>query len=243
MSDHNELRNALGQFATGVAIVTASDKVGSEVGLTINSFTSVSLDPPIVSWSLARNANTLEVFRQSSFFAIHVLTEKQLELSRRFAKKIANKFEGVSLEYNNYQLPLFSEYASRFICKKYCTSIIGDHVVFTGLVESFASQDHFPLLFVKGNYASVSSQKDHLQKINGSVSVQMNEGERAVLYRRARISKEFVNGDFGRTRPSLADIINEGAPQEHAVRCELESLDVIAVDLPWPPKKVTTNSM
>ena len=175
MSDHKELRHALGQFATGVAIVTASDKVSSQVGLTINSFTSVSLDPPIVSWSLARNANTLEVFRQSSYFAIHVLAEKQRELSRRFAKKIANKFEGVSLEFNHYQLPLFSEYASRFICKKYCTFIIGDHVVFTGLVESFSTQDHPPLLFINGNYASLANEQDHLQSTSESVSAQLNK--------------------------------------------------------------------
>lgn len=156
MTDHKKLRNAMGQFPTGVAIVTTRDQRGSKVGLTINSFASVSLSPPLVSWSLSRSANTSNVFKQATHFAIHVLAAHQEYLSRRFAMKVPNKFEGVLLEDNSYGLPLMSEYVSRFVCKSYCKYYLGDHIIFTGIVEEHATQTIEPLVFLKGKYAKAS---------------------------------------------------------------------------------------
>lgn len=147
-------RNALGAFATGVTIVTTRSRAGEDIGLTANSFNSVSLDPPMVLWSLAKSAKSLPAFLESGYFAVHVLASSQEQLSLTFATRGADKFAGMALERGRADVPLLPECSARFQCRTAFTYEGGDHVIFVGEVEAF---DHFnrpPLVLHGGRYAA-----------------------------------------------------------------------------------------
>jgi 3-hydroxy-9,10-secoandrosta-1,3,5(10)-triene-9,17-dione monooxygenase reductase component len=146
-------RVALGAFATGVTIVTTRDGEGRDVGLTANSFNSVSLDPPMVLWSLARGARSLPAFLAASHFAVHVLAADQEELSMRFAARGSEKFAGVDLERGVAQIPLLRGCAARFQCRTAFRHEAGDHMIFVGEVEEFDRSDLPELLFHRGRYS------------------------------------------------------------------------------------------
>jgi 3-hydroxy-9,10-secoandrosta-1,3,5(10)-triene-9,17-dione monooxygenase reductase component len=158
MSDDREgharrFRRALGAFATGVTIVTTRDAKGRDLGLTANSFNSVSLDPPMVLWSLAKTARSLPAFVAASHFAIHVLAADQEELSLRFATRGSEKFAGLTLERGASQVPLLRGCAARFQCRTASRHEAGDHMIFVGEVEAFDHSDLPELLFHRGRYA------------------------------------------------------------------------------------------
>ena len=156
--DPIQFRNALGQFATGVTIITTLDpETGAAVGLTANSFSSVSLDPPLVLWSLAKNANTVPIFTSSEYFAIHVLTVDQVELSNKFASRGEDKFNGIDIESGVNKLPLLTDFSARFQCKKAYEYDGGDHIIFIGEVVNFKKTEAAPLLFHGGKYAEKRS--------------------------------------------------------------------------------------
>ena len=146
-------RSALGAFATGVTIVTTRDEQGRDIGLTANSFNSVSLDPPMVLWSLAKNARSLPAFLAASHFAVHVLAADQEELSLRFATRGSEKFSGLDLERGASQVPLLRGCSARFQCRTAFRHEGGDHVIFVGAVESFDHSERQPLVFHGGRYA------------------------------------------------------------------------------------------
>ena len=146
-------RSALGAFATGVTIVTTRDEQGRDIGLTANSFNSVSLNPPMVLWSLAKNARSLPAFLAASHFAVHVLAADQEELSLRFATRGSEKFSGLDLERGPSQVPLLRGCSARFQCRTAFRHEGGDHVIFVGAVESFDHSDRQPLVFHGGRYA------------------------------------------------------------------------------------------
>lgn len=154
MDEQAILRRSLGQFATGVTIVTTCDGAGAKVGLTVNSFCSVSLEPPLVLWCLARSANTAGVFEQSSYYGIHVLAENQHQLSRRFAVSQRNKFDGLGLEANAYGIPLLREYLARFVCLKERSIGCGDHVIHVGRILDWSTMAGRPLIFQNGQYGT-----------------------------------------------------------------------------------------
>jgi 3-hydroxy-9,10-secoandrosta-1,3,5(10)-triene-9,17-dione monooxygenase reductase component len=148
-----EFRDALGAFATGVTIVTTRSRSGEDVGLTANSFNSVSLEPPMVLWSLARSSKSLPAFLASGYFAVHVLASTQEDLSLIFATRGAKKFTGLAIERGKGDTPLLPGCSARFQCRTAFTYEGGDHVIFVGEVEAF---DHFsrpPLVFHSGRYA------------------------------------------------------------------------------------------
>jgi 3-hydroxy-9,10-secoandrosta-1,3,5(10)-triene-9,17-dione monooxygenase reductase component len=150
--DTHDLRCALGSFTTGVTIVT-THAAGVDVGLTANSFNSVSLDPPMVLWSLARTSLCLPAFQESRYFAVHVLAADQEPLSDRFATRGADKFAGLELERGTGGVPLLPGCAARFVCRTAFQYEGGDHIIFVGEVLSL---DHFaraPLVFHAGVYA------------------------------------------------------------------------------------------
>jgi 3-hydroxy-9,10-secoandrosta-1,3,5(10)-triene-9,17-dione monooxygenase reductase component len=157
MSDAGErarrFRGALGAFATGVTIVTTRDAEGRDVGLTANSFNSVSLEPPMVLWSLAKSARSLPAFLAATHFAVHVLAADQEELSLRFAARGSEKFAGLDLERSAAGVPLLRGCSARFQCRTAFRHEGGDHVIFVGAVESFDHSDHPPLVFHGGRYA------------------------------------------------------------------------------------------
>lgn len=151
--DAAEFRKALGAFATGVTIITTRAEDGTPVGLTANSFNSVSLNPPLVLWSLAKTAMSLEVFRQAPNWAVHVLAADQDELSGRFARRGENKFAGLDVDTGLGGVPLLKGCTARFQCRTAFQYEGGDHVIFVGEVLSFDRSDAAPLVFHSGRYA------------------------------------------------------------------------------------------
>lgn len=149
--DARKFRSALGHFATGVTIITARGVDGQPVGITANSFNSVSLDPPLVLWSLGSSSNSRAAFESADEFAIHVLGQEHEELSNRFATSAANKFAGMNLAETG--VPLLDCYAARFRCRKVQCQHVGDHLLFIGEVLAFETRESAPLLFVRGGYA------------------------------------------------------------------------------------------
>jgi 3-hydroxy-9,10-secoandrosta-1,3,5(10)-triene-9,17-dione monooxygenase reductase component len=149
-----QFRSALGAFATGVTIVTTRTRSGVDVGLTANSFNSVSLDPPMVLWSLAKSSKSLPAFLESGYFAVHVLSASQEELSHTFATRGAEKFAGLSLERGRGDIPLLDGCSARFQCRTAIKYEGGDHLVFIGEVEAFDHFDRPPLVFHGGHYAA-----------------------------------------------------------------------------------------
>ncbi len=151
--DSQQFRAALGMFATGVTIITARAPDGSLVGLTANSFNSVSLAPPLVLWSLARQAGSMPVFSRGSHYAINILAAEQIELARRFAMRDVDRFAGASWREGAGGAPVLEGAAATFECANRSQYEEGDHVIFVGEVECCASRDGaHPLLFHGGRY-------------------------------------------------------------------------------------------
>jgi 3-hydroxy-9,10-secoandrosta-1,3,5(10)-triene-9,17-dione monooxygenase reductase component len=151
--DSREFRSALGAFATGVTIVTAIGADGCRVGVTANSFNSVSLDPPMILWSLAKTSRSLAAFQQAAYWAVHILAADQDTLSNHFAKSGIDKFADLDVELGAGDVPLLREYASRLQCKTAFMYEGGDHVIFVGEVVKFDRRDVAPLVFHGGKYA------------------------------------------------------------------------------------------
>jgi 3-hydroxy-9,10-secoandrosta-1,3,5(10)-triene-9,17-dione monooxygenase reductase component len=154
--DSHEFRAALRTFATGVAVVTTAS--GSKrCGLTINSFNSVSLDPPMVLWSIARASPSLPVFREARRFAVNVLADDQEDLSRQFAAPAADKFAGVRLCRGELGLPLIEGAAAHFECELATTYEAGDHLIMLGRVIAIRRREDPALLVLAlGGYKRLS---------------------------------------------------------------------------------------
>lgn len=146
-------RNALGAFATGVTIVTTIDGEGKAVGVTASSFNSVSLDPPLILWSLAKGALSRAAFSHSGHFAIHVLAASQEEMSNRFARSGDDKFAGVDWRAGTLGAPILPDYAALFECRLRHEYEGGDHVILVGEVVAHDAREQAPLLFHGGRYA------------------------------------------------------------------------------------------
>ena len=148
-----ECRAALGMFATGVTIVTARGADGTLVGLTANSFNSVSLSPPLVLWSLARRAGSMPAFRAGSHYAINILAAEQHALAERFASKVGDRFAGVAWQEGTAGAPLIEGAAAVFECFNRSRYEEGDHVIFVGEVERCTHRAGAqPLIFHGGRY-------------------------------------------------------------------------------------------
>lgn len=148
-----EFRSALGMFATGVTIVTATTADGKPIGLTANSFNSVSLEPPLVLWSLARAAASLPAFSTGSHYAINILAADQKLLAEKFALKGADRWNGVEFTRGCGNAPLLTGAAAVFECFNRSRYEEGDHVIFVGEVERVSSRPGAaPLLFHGGRF-------------------------------------------------------------------------------------------
>ena len=156
--DVREFRDALGAFATGVTIVTTRGGDGADVGLTASSFNSVSLDPPMVLWSLAKSSSSLSAFAETGDFAVHILAADQEDLSNRFARKGADKFAGLEVRRNAAGVPLLGGCTALFQCRTAYRYEGGDHVIFVGEVIAFEHLEKPPLVFHGGRYAVAKSR-------------------------------------------------------------------------------------
>ncbi|MGZ8260466.1 MAG: flavin reductase family protein [Caldimonas sp.] len=149
----DDFRAALATFATGVTIVTALSDRGAPVGLTANSFNSVSIEPPLVLWSLSRQAGSMPSFLRGSHYAINILAADQRELAERFARREVDRFGGVAFRRGASGVPLLDGAAALFECFNRSRYEEGDHVIFVGEVESCARRSGAqPLIFHGGRY-------------------------------------------------------------------------------------------
>jgi flavin reductase (DIM6/NTAB) family NADH-FMN oxidoreductase RutF len=140
-------------FATGVTILTARDPEGQPIGLTVNSFNSVSLEPPLIVWSMGRAAASLPAFRAASHYVVHVLGVEQRALAERFATRGADRWAGVDCRTGSGDAPVIAGCAATFECFNYRRHEEGDHVLFIGRVERCAwNPDASPLLFHDGRF-------------------------------------------------------------------------------------------
>ncbi|HVT36131.1 MAG TPA: flavin reductase [Nevskiaceae bacterium] len=157
--DANEFRRALGSFATGVTIITTRAPDGTPLGLTCNSFNSVSLSPPLVLWSLANTSASLDAFRATQHWAVHVLAADQEELSARFARRGIDKFAGLECDIGAGNIPLLRGCSARFQCRTAFQQEGGDHIIFVGEVLAFDRADSAPLVFHGGRYAHATKRE------------------------------------------------------------------------------------
>jgi flavin reductase (DIM6/NTAB) family NADH-FMN oxidoreductase RutF len=156
--DQRDLRDALGLFATGVTVVTAAGDEGP-VGMTVNSFASVSLDPPLVLWSVARESDRAGTFERAGFFAVHVLSAEHRSLAQHFAA-FGSEFDGIDIEEGQGGVPLLSTFSARFECRTAARHPGGDHVILVGEVLRIATRPGFPLVFHGGRFGRFSAIRD-----------------------------------------------------------------------------------
>jgi flavin reductase (DIM6/NTAB) family NADH-FMN oxidoreductase RutF len=159
--DPRDFRNALGSYATGVTIITAADADGKPYGLTCNSFASVSLNPPLVLWSLVLYSTSLSIFQNASHFAVNVLGVSQQALANKFAKSAEDKFAGVDWMPGLGNAPLLRDCVANFQCRAANRYYGGDHVIFLGAVEAYSYNRKEPLLFARGGYGKFVAAAEH----------------------------------------------------------------------------------
>lgn len=150
--DSAHFRQALSQFATGVTVITTRLGDGHFRGLTASSFNSVSLEPPLVLWSLSNVANSLPIFTGNSHYVINVLSAGQEELARRFSRRGQDPFESVEYELSRTGQPILKGVSAWFECHNRSRYPEGDHVIFVGEVEDCAVHPQSALLFHGGRF-------------------------------------------------------------------------------------------
>ena len=155
-TDPQAFRDALGQFATGVTVVTAQTPDGELVGITVSSFNSVALEPPLVLFSIDRSSNSFDALSNTEAFAVNVLSLDQQDLAHRFASQGNNKWEGVAWHEGQTGVPVLDGVLAVFECTPSARHEGGDHVIFVARVERFdQSPEGAPLLFFRGGYRSL----------------------------------------------------------------------------------------
>jgi flavin reductase (DIM6/NTAB) family NADH-FMN oxidoreductase RutF len=158
--DSRTFRNAIGRFTTGVAIATCRAADGGRVGLTVNSFNSVSLDPPLVLFSIDRKARSCPLFVAAGHFAINILREDQIWLSKTFASADGPRWEGLALATLETGAPVLSEALATFDCRAVAAHDGGDHVIFVGQVLALNAAEGDPLLYFRGEYRKLATIRE-----------------------------------------------------------------------------------
>jgi len=155
-SDSATLRRAMGCYATGVTVVTARARDGEPVGLTANSFTSVSLDPPLLLVCPALSAATTQVLLEAEHFAVNILSDQQDNLSRLFATKGTDRFAETQFETWHHDVPIIRDAIANFECRRYSIGDGGDHAILVGQVEHVRfAEEGDPLLYFRGEYRNL----------------------------------------------------------------------------------------
>ena len=150
-----QLRQCLSRFATGVTVVTCSDAAGNPYGITANSFSSVSLDPPLVLWNIAKISNSLQAYLDAKEFAFHVLTADQEAIANHFAQTDHSRFEGIEYEFSPSGVPLLPDVLARIDCRTAEILEGGDHHIIIGEIVNFVFGDGDPLLFFGSEYRRI----------------------------------------------------------------------------------------
>lgn len=150
-------RDALGHFATGVAVVSAMGPNGLPLGLTINSFASVSLDPPLILWSLDKSSDRFAALMQADHFGVNILGQAEKELSRRLSRKGENTLSGEEVRKGHHGVPMLQHAIAGFECAVHERIDAGDHIILIGRVLEFTHLGHEePLLYYRGGYRELA---------------------------------------------------------------------------------------
>ncbi len=152
----DEFRKTLSCFATGIVIVTTLDQDGNPVGMTVDSFNSVSMDPPLVLWSVDLNAPSLPAFQRHTSFIVNVMAENQLDLCKKFAKSGTDKFAGVSWVPGLDGSPVLPDTVATIQCATYKQYEGGDHEIHLGQVIETTTTDRAPLIYNRGSFGGFS---------------------------------------------------------------------------------------
>jgi 3-hydroxy-9,10-secoandrosta-1,3,5(10)-triene-9,17-dione monooxygenase reductase component len=156
MHDMKEFRQCLAKFTTGVTIVTCTAADGEHCGITANSFSSVSLEPPLVLWNVAKVSKSLQAYLDAEHFAVNILSSQQRELSQRFAKSEKNLFDGVPHELSADGAPIIPDTLACLECRTQNIHACGDHYIIIGEVMKYHTTDAVPLIFSDGGYAELA---------------------------------------------------------------------------------------
>ncbi|MDO8287878.1 MAG: flavin reductase family protein [Parvibaculum sp.] len=152
-----KFRNALGHFATGVAVITTCGQGKSPIGITVNSFSSVSLDPPLILWSLDKKSDTFALFNSVDHFTVNILREDHREISNQLAKQGDHSLEGLAIRKGSNGCPALEQALAHFECDVYARHEAGDHIIMLGRVTHFEySEDGRPLLYHRGGYQGLA---------------------------------------------------------------------------------------
>jgi len=149
-----QFRDALAQFATGVTVICARAGDGRYVGFTANSFNSVSLDPPLILWSIARRSASLAAFETAERYTVNVLSSTQVDLARRFSRPHADRFAGVGYRMGGADAPLIDDCVAWFECRHHARHRAGDHIVFLGEVATCERAPGRGLVFHHGHFGT-----------------------------------------------------------------------------------------
>lgn len=157
-----EFRRALGEFATGVAVITAQGQGDDLIGMTMSSFNSVSIEPPLVLFSVDRKANSLPAMLEAKGFAVNVLAREQEDISNRFARALSDKWSEVKRTVGHAEAPLITGALAHFECEPYADYDGGDHVIFVVRVvkHSVRPGNPAPLIFFRGRYRDLVDETD-----------------------------------------------------------------------------------
>ncbi|WP_426112004.1 flavin reductase family protein [Pseudomonas sp. DSP3-2-2] len=181
--DPKALRQAFGTFATGVTVITTQDENGLPRGMTANSFTSVSLDPPLLLVCVGKAAASYKAFSESECFAVNFLHEDQIHVSNKFASKAIDKFESVEHDRVHTGAPILADSLTWFDCTTYSRVDAGDHVVLIGQIQAFGTSPRSPLCFNRGSYAALKNPlPESWLNSHGMVSTYLIESGDSILF-------------------------------------------------------------
>jgi len=153
--DTLDFRRALSIFATGVGVVTTLDKHGKNVGITISSFNSVSLEPPLILWSVGLDSMSYDAFVSAKHFAVHILGLHQMDLCDRFAQRSESKFDGIDCREGLHGLPILPDFAACFECSTEHVYAGGDHKIIVGRVLGVEERVAEPLVYYRGEFLGI----------------------------------------------------------------------------------------
>ena len=204
--DNRELRSAFGSFMTGVTIVTTAGIDGQPRGFTANSFTSVSLEPPLLMVCIGKSAASVDVFRQAQGFAVNILSEAQKDTSVLFASKRPDKFEAAGWRPGPFGNPLIEGSAAWFDCARYQVIDAGDHIILMGRIEAFSYTDANPLGYARGHYITLGLEQAAVNAASSSsrtvVGAILESDNRLILLPDASRPNGLALPEVGRSGPS-----------------------------------------
>lgn len=158
--DPQEFRRALSAFATGVGVVTTVDQQGDKVGITVSSFNSVSLDPPLILWSVGLDSMSYDAFIAAEHFAVHILALHQMDYCDRFAQRSEGKFTGIDCREGLHGVPILPDFAACFECSTEHVHAGGDHKIIVGRVHRVEERDAEPLIYHRSQFLGIDDSSD-----------------------------------------------------------------------------------